>query len=212
MSDNFKSMSDRRFEFFISGLFEEMGYETTVTPKAKDRGVDVIAKKNGEIVAIQCKKYNEKSRVSNKEIAQLIGSAHYFSATRSIFITTSYYTKNAQEQTKNARIKLWDKVDLHEYVKTYLLNKDISKFLQHVGDLEKKDRITRQNIKKEKDRIAQEKIIQKKAKNVCPYCGGGMQKGRTMCSNCKNRRRRERRRRPPSDDGYGPGPSHWEWK
>jgi HJR/Mrr/RecB family endonuclease len=203
LSDNFRSMSPRRFEFFIAALFEEMGYEIDVTPQTADRGVDVLAKKNGEIVAIQCKKFDEKNPVTNKSIAQLIGSAQYYCATRSIFITTSYYTKNAQEQTKNARIKLWDKVDLHEYVKTYLLNKDITKFHEHIDDLEKKERTTRQNVKEEKYRIAQTKIEQKKAKNRCPYCGGRMQKGRTMCSMCKQERKRERERNryyDPYDD------------
>jgi len=195
LSDNFNSMSDRDFEFFIAELFNEMGYETQVTPKSADYGVDIIAKKGREKIAIQCKKFNEKNFVPNKSIQQLLGSMAYYNANHSIFVTTSYYTKNSLKQTKNGQIELWDKDTLHGHVKKYLLKKDASKIFSAIENAQMKE-----NEKKARAKLElEEKKERQRDKTICHECGGRKLKNRKICSRCKNARKRR------YDDYYGGG-------
>lgn len=197
IGDNFNSMSDDDFEYFIAALFSEMGYETKVVP-LPDYGVDVLAKKGGRVYGIQCKKYNEKNPVSNKYIQQLLGALDYYKAQEAIFVTTSSYTKNAIKQTKNSRIELWDKTILHEHVEKFLLKKESKEI---------KGLIEREKLKlTETERAEERKLMEKRRieqdKTICPRCMGGKRKNRKLCSKCKeeikriNRRERGRKSTP----------------
>lgn len=205
LADNFASMSDRDFEFFISELLKEMDYDIIkVTPPTGDFGTDIIAKKGGVSVAVQCKKYNEKNRVGNTSIQQLIGSMRYYGASHSIFVTTSDYTEKAKEQTKNASIELWNKDTLHGYVKKYLLKKNVSEIFDAIENAKLKEEEVKQDIK---DKI-EERKERERNKTICPICGGGKMRNRKMCSRCKNERHRIRKER---DYDYGGDlPPYWD--
>lgn len=180
IGDNFKSMSNDDFEYFIAALFSEMGYETKVVP-LPDYGVDVIAKKSGRVYAIQCKKFNERNPVSNKYIQQLLGALDYYKAQEAIFVTTSSYTKNAIKQTKNSQIELWDKIILHEHIEKFLLKKESKEIISL---------IEREKLKlTEKERAEERKLMEKRRieqdKTICPRCLGGKRKSHKLCSRCK---------------------------
>jgi len=123
LSTNFALMSPFDFEDFVANLFNTIGYETEVTKKTGDYGIDVIAKKEGEIMAIQCKKYQEGNHVSNREVQRLLGSMQLkdLKANKGILITTSDFTKQAYFQAEDTPIELWNKEMLHETVKKYLI-------------------------------------------------------------------------------------------
>jgi hypothetical protein len=120
LSNNFSNYSSYEFEKLIGNLFEAKGYNVKVTPPARDYGVDVIAKKGGNIIAIQVKKYGEKNRVGVKDVQQALGAMYSVKATKSILITTSNFTGPCQEQAKGAPIELWDKERLHKEVMRYI--------------------------------------------------------------------------------------------
>jgi len=201
LTDNFASMSSREFEFFIAELLKAMDYDIIeVTPATGDFGADIVAKKGGVIVAVQCKKYNEDNYVSNQDIQKSIGSMNYRNASHAIFVTTSYYTKKAIEQKKNTSIDLWDKDTLHGYVKKYLLKKNVSEILDAIESAKLKDEEAKQ-IKKDK---IEEKKERNRNKTICPLCGGGKRKDRKICSRCKEEERLRKKRRG-GDYDYGGG-------
>ena len=123
LDNNFKRMSPFEFEHFISKLFKAMGYKTTVTKKTGDYGVDVIAEKDNDKIAIQVKKYNLGNPVGNREVQMLLGAMQKqgVKATHSILITTSHFTIQAKEQAKECAIELWDKNILQNMVRKYLM-------------------------------------------------------------------------------------------
>jgi len=53
---DFMLLDPFQFEVFIANLFEKKGYTCIVTSKTGDYGIDVIAKKDNEIIGIQAKK------------------------------------------------------------------------------------------------------------------------------------------------------------
>ena len=100
-----------------------MGYETKVTKQTRDFGIDVIAKKQGKTIAIQCKKYREGNPVGNRDIQRILGAMQLKSvkATHSILITTSHFTVQAEEQAKECAVESWNKEILHTLIKKYLM-------------------------------------------------------------------------------------------
>jgi restriction system protein len=104
-----KEMTPYEFEALIAALYNEMGYDTQLTKKSHDDGVDVIA--NGknighkELLFIQCKKY--KSKINVKDIRELLGIIEVKNATKGVFCTTSDYTYDARKfSIKTNRIEL----------------------------------------------------------------------------------------------------------
>ena len=100
-----------------------MGYETRVTQASNDYGIDVVAEKGNEKIAIQCKRYSPGNPVSNRDVQRLLGAMQLKSvrATHSIIITTSHFTVQAKEQAKECTIELWDRHDLEKMVRKYLM-------------------------------------------------------------------------------------------
>jgi HJR/Mrr/RecB family endonuclease len=123
LENNFANYSPYEFEKFIAKLFDVMGYQTKVTPKSGDYGIDVLAKKSGEVLAIQVKKYNIGNPVGNRDVQRLLGAMQYknFKANHGLLITTSHFTVQAREQAKECPIELWDKHDLDKIIKKYIL-------------------------------------------------------------------------------------------
>jgi DNA replicative helicase MCM subunit Mcm2 (Cdc46/Mcm family) len=101
------------FERFIGELFKKKGYSVEVTPPSGDFGIDVIAKKDGEKIAIQCKLFSNDTKIDAQSVQKVLGSASSpFDANKAIFITTaSGYTNQAIEQMKTSKLplELWDR-------------------------------------------------------------------------------------------------------
>lgn len=98
------------FEELVAELFEKMGYKAGVTSKTGDYGVDIVAKENNDIIAIQAKKYAKGNNVGNRDVQRLLGAMQLKSikANKAILVTTSDYTVQAKEQAKETPIELWN--------------------------------------------------------------------------------------------------------
>lgn len=215
--DDFESMSDRNFEFFIAELLKEMGYQNVqVTRQTADFGVDVIMKKNNEIIAVQCKKFQSTNHVSNVDIQKLLGSMLHYHATHAIFVTTSYYTKNAQVQSKSGSIELWDRDTLKNLIKKYFLKSDVAGFTKSIEQLKENE------VDRIRKRIADTRRREEEAaeERTCPRCGGGKRRTSEYCSKCtskierqeqRERRREQGGRRIDWEDDFGGDHSSINW-
>ena len=120
LANNFENVDPFEFERFISNLLKKMGYNTEVTRRTGDYGVDVIAEKNGEKIVVQVKRW--KNPVPPAEINKLLGAMRNFRADRAIFVTTSRFTKNARYiADRNPEIELWDMEKLRLLVRKYMI-------------------------------------------------------------------------------------------
>ncbi|MDP1552831.1 MAG: restriction endonuclease [Methanobacteriaceae archaeon] len=98
------SLNPYDFEKLISALYKEMGYETIITKKSGDGGVDVKAEKDSigekEKLLIQCKRYE--GTVGQPYIRDLYGAVNDAKANKGVLVTTSYFSKPGIEfATKN---------------------------------------------------------------------------------------------------------------
>jgi hypothetical protein len=83
------------FEKAVRFLYKERGYNAEITQASGDFGVDVIATKGQEKLAIQAKRYT--GSVGVKAVQEVASGAFYYTATKAIVITNSYYTPQAKE-------------------------------------------------------------------------------------------------------------------
>jgi len=207
ISNNFSNLSPYEFEHFVATLLREMGYKTKVTQKTGDYGIDIVAKKENKIFAVQCKRYQEKNLVGNGDIQKILGAMVSIKANSSIFVTTSKFTRQAIKQAEGCSIELWDKTILHELVKKHLLDLEIKEIFS-LMDRERKEKLEREQermrlleekrenarLKKEERRERlEERNEREREKRICPRCGGGKMKTRQYCSVCKREIRMENR-------------------
>ena len=121
LENNFADYSPYEFEEFIAKLFRKMGYTVETTSKSKDFGTDVIAKRGGETISIQVKKNAIGNNVGAQVVQQTLGSMWKFKANKSIIITTSDFTVQAEEQAKGAPVELWNRKVLEKTVRKYFI-------------------------------------------------------------------------------------------
>jgi restriction system protein len=122
LETNFMEMKPYEFESYIAKLFRKMGYEATVTRQTGDYGVDIVAKKDKDVIAIQCKKNSIGNNVGAVTVQQVLGAMWKVKANKSIIITTTEFTVQAQEQASEGPIELWDHWTLEDMVKKYFIN------------------------------------------------------------------------------------------
>ncbi len=111
------------FEWLIAGLYEKKGYSASVTSSSGDYGIDVLAKKGKEKLAIQAKRYSGK--VGVKAVQEASAGANYYNATSAIVVTNSFFTDPAKQLAKKIGVKLINKKRLALMWSEYHLKTDI---------------------------------------------------------------------------------------
>lgn len=117
-----------KFEKFIKNFLVYIGLdEIELTPDTRDGGIDCIAYRKGigefsDIdkirYLVQVKRYNTSNKVGVKEIRELKGVQYFHAGDKGIFITTSDYTKDAINESKNDKdrpVILINGIDLINY-------------------------------------------------------------------------------------------------
>jgi len=122
LTNDFMDRSPREFEGFIANLFTKMGYSTLITSASADYGADVIAKKNGETIAVQVKRYKQDSQVGVQDVNQVLGSMYRYNATKAVVVTTSNFTSAAKKLAKSAPVELWNRIKLYAMIEQYFFD------------------------------------------------------------------------------------------
>ena len=105
--DDIDTMGGLEFESFVASLFAKYGYSTEVTKASGDQGVDVIAKKNQNKIAIQAKCYGGK--VTNSAIQEVVAGMRIYNCQKGLVATNNYFTDSAIELAKSNDVILWDR-------------------------------------------------------------------------------------------------------
>ncbi len=108
--ENIAEMTPLQFEIFVSEVYARLGYNTQLTPRSGDDGIDVIAKKNGNIYAIQVKKTAKPT--GSPVIQTLSGSMVHIGARYGICVSASGFTPDAKRFAYGKNISLVSGQDL----------------------------------------------------------------------------------------------------
>ena len=120
--DYIDSMNPYEFENYVKEVFKNKGYRSTLTDKIpSEYGADVIAIKDDEIIAIQCKHSSSQNSFGREAMYQLHSEAKiYYKATRLIAITNSIFNSNAMNLAKIHGIEVIDRNSFFEFWKKIL--------------------------------------------------------------------------------------------
>lgn len=112
-----QQMSPKEFEHFIAELFEGLGYDTEIVGGSYDGGVDVIARKDGAVNLIQCKKFISRE-VTVGAVRDFYGAmANNLAHAQGYFITTNRFTLEARKFAEDKPIELIDRFKLIHLIK-----------------------------------------------------------------------------------------------
>lgn len=105
-----ENISPVEYEYLCADLLRAQGWEARVTQGSGDQGVDVLAIKDGLMLAVQCKKYS--SPVGNKAVQEVIAGAGFYGANRGAVVTNNTYTPSARQLANSHNILLLHHDDL----------------------------------------------------------------------------------------------------
>lgn len=110
-------MDGNKFEYYVAELLRNNGYsKVSVTKSSGDFGVDIIAFKDNQKWAFQCKNYSSKLGVS--PIQEVYSGAAKYNAQTAVVITNSFFTEHAKELARDLNVLLWDRVKLAKLMKS----------------------------------------------------------------------------------------------
>jgi restriction system protein len=98
------AMSPIEYEASVAIRLQENGWDARTTKGSGDQGIDVIARKNGIKLVIQCKLYT--SPVGNAAVQEIIAGREFEKADYAAVVSNIGYTKAARQLAANANILL----------------------------------------------------------------------------------------------------------
>lgn len=115
------NMSPREFEFFVSEIFENLGFDVKTTQATRDGGRDIIATKSDPIpytLIVECKHWGENHKVDVSVVRSVYGVQMATQANQSVIVTSSKFTRDARQFAKEQKnlMALWDIDDLLKLV------------------------------------------------------------------------------------------------
>lgn len=92
---NVDLMEGVEFEEYLQKLLTGRGYSIDITKASGDLGVDLVAAKGDEKIAIQAKRF--KANVSRRAISDAVAGMTYYGCNHAMVITNSYFSPGAME-------------------------------------------------------------------------------------------------------------------
>lgn len=140
--DTIISKTPREFEKIVVVLLQKMGYgeevqdSGEVTQQSNDHGIDGIVKEDvlgfGRIY-IQAKRYKRENSIGRDDLNKFVGALAVAQSNKGVFITTSTFTKGAQEYKNqlnhSTTLVLIDGEQLAEYIYEYSLGMQTEKII-----------------------------------------------------------------------------------
>ena len=106
-------MDGHSFEYWCADLLQYNGFtKIQVTPGSGDQGVDIIAWKDGQKYAIQCKRYSK--NLGNKPIQEVNTGRTIYGCHRAAVMTNQFFTPGAVSAANAVGVQLWGRDVLNQ--------------------------------------------------------------------------------------------------
>lgn len=114
------ALHPKEFEYYVADIMKKNGYAVKVVGGygKGDGGVDIVAKKDGRLSYVQCKKFIGKDigvAMMRDFYGAIADSVHALDA-RGIYVTTTRYTDDAKKFARAKKIRLYDGDDLIDLI------------------------------------------------------------------------------------------------
>lgn len=115
-----RQMDEYEFEELVADVWEQRGWETTVTTGSNDRGIDVIAVKSNPFNQkhlIQAKRYSAGQKIGSPDIQQYDSLRRQGSDVDAVVIvTTSSFSSPAKQTANDLNVKLINGTELSRII------------------------------------------------------------------------------------------------
>jgi restriction system protein len=108
-------MSGTEFEEFVAAQLRIAGYSVAPTATTGDYGVDLIAKKDGARMAVQCKRLAKAVGVA--AVQQVVAGALHHGCNRTVVVTNQSFTKAARQLASTHRCRLVGRTQLQSWTR-----------------------------------------------------------------------------------------------
>lgn len=117
--DTLRGLTWQEFELLVGEAYRRQGYSVEETGgSGPDGGVDLVLRRTGETVLVQCKRWKQQAKVGAPTVRELRGAVARDRAARGIFVTSSTFTHEATiEAQGQPPLELVDGSALLELVK-----------------------------------------------------------------------------------------------
>jgi restriction system protein len=107
-------MNGVEFENYLKRLLKSRGYSVNMTGGSGDLGVDLIASRGSECVAIQVKRYS--GAVTRRAISDAVAGMQHSRCNRAMVVTNSHFTTGARTLAHSTNCTLVDRNTLAEWI------------------------------------------------------------------------------------------------
>jgi HJR/Mrr/RecB family endonuclease len=118
-------LSPRKFEELVASILKDLGFEVELTQATRDGGRDIIAHVRNAVSSyltyIECKRYAADNKVGVGIVREVIGVHHIRKPTKSIIVTTSFFSKDAIKEAEKmeSQLDLKDFTDIKAWLQRY---------------------------------------------------------------------------------------------
>lgn len=106
LAQKLRKMEALEFEEFVADLFRKKGYAVEITQGSGDHGIDLLMRKDNQLIAVQCKRWN--TPVGEPVVRDFLGSLMGIGAKVGYVIAASTFTSKALSFVQDKPIKLID--------------------------------------------------------------------------------------------------------
>lgn len=97
-----------QFEKYIGELLKKIGFKNVIVTKGSgDFGADIVAEKDNDKYAFQCKRFS--STIGPRPIGEVLRGMNKYKCNKGVVITNNYFTNQAIQEAKVSNIELWDR-------------------------------------------------------------------------------------------------------
>jgi len=114
---NIDLLTGIEFEQYLKRVLTNQGYSVSTTSVRGDLGVDLVAIGNGEKIAIQAKRHENK--VSRRAISDAVAGMHHYGCNKAMVITNNYFSPGAIELAQSTGCILIDRDTLAEWINEF---------------------------------------------------------------------------------------------
>jgi restriction system protein len=106
------ALTDREFEIFCADVMEAQGWKVQLGKGKRDQGIDVLCKKAGKTVCIQCKKFSQP--VGNSAVQEAYAGKGFSGADIAAVVSNAAYTPSARQLASTNGVLLLHYDDLRD--------------------------------------------------------------------------------------------------
>jgi Holliday junction resolvasome RuvABC ATP-dependent DNA helicase subunit len=114
LAERLRAMDGTTFEGYVAEVYRRSGFLVEATGSTGDHGIDLVLRKDGQVIVVQCKRWN--ASVGEPVVREFFGALVSFGANLGFLVTTGQFTRQAEQFAEGKPLQLVDLDELMQMV------------------------------------------------------------------------------------------------